>query len=67
MSCTWAPDSRHVLTISEFDLRLTAWSLCDKSVQYIEFPKKSGNDPAGEGRGLCFSPDKRIMVLLEKN
>ena len=66
-SCMWAPTSRHILTVSEFNLRLTIWSLVDKSVQYIEGPKQSGNLPAGEGRGIAFSPDRRIMALIEKN
>ena len=30
--CSWAPTSRHVITISEFNLRLTVWSMIDKSV-----------------------------------
>lgn len=46
---------------------MTIWSLVDKSVQYIEGPKQSGNLPAGQGRGVAFSPDKRIMALVEKN
>jgi len=31
-NCFWAPTSRHVLTISQFNLRLTIWSLVDKKV-----------------------------------
>ena len=32
VNCLWAPTSRHVITISEFNLRLTVWSMVDKSV-----------------------------------
>ena len=34
-SCRWAPTSRHVITIADFNLRMTVWSLVDRSVQYI--------------------------------
>lgn len=60
VSCRWAPTSRHILTVSEFNLRLTVWSMVDKSVQYIQSPKH-------ESRGLCFSPNNKIMALIEKN
>jgi hypothetical protein len=64
-NCLWAPTSRHVITISEFNVRLTVWSLVDKSVQYIQGPKHSGVNPLQ--RGLVFSPNRKIMALLEKN
>jgi len=35
----WAPDSRHILTRSEFNLRLSIWSLVRKNVVYIKYPK----------------------------
>lgn len=34
-NCVWAPTSRHIITYSEFNVRLTVWSMIDKSVQYI--------------------------------
>ena len=43
VNCLWAPTSRHVITVSEFNVRLTVWSMVDKSVQYIQCPKHSGN------------------------
>ena len=36
---TWAPDSRHILTRSEFNLRLSIWSLVRKQVTFIKTPK----------------------------
>lgn len=30
--CMWAPTSRHIITVSEFNVRLTVWSMIDKSV-----------------------------------
>jgi len=56
----WAPDSRHVMTISNFQLRLTIWSLTDKSSSYIKNPKFSGD------RGLAFSPNREYMALAER-
>jgi hypothetical protein len=32
VNCLWAPTSRHVITISEFNVRLTVWSMIDKTV-----------------------------------
>jgi len=28
----WGPSARHILTVSDFKLRLTIWSLSDKTV-----------------------------------
>ena len=61
VNCVWAPTSRHILTFSDFNLRLTVWSMVDQSVQYIQSPKHSGQ------LGIAFSPNKMIMALLEKN
>jgi WD40 repeat protein len=49
-----------VLTVSEFNIRLTIWSLVDKSVNYIKDPKHSD-------RGLSFTSDKKFMALAERN
>jgi len=65
IKCMWAPTSRHVITISEFNVRLTVWSLVDKSVQYISGPKYSGNNK--DQRGIAFSANNKIMALIEKN
>jgi WD40 repeat protein len=37
----WSPDSRHILTTAEFHLRITVWSLINKSVSYIKYPKEA--------------------------
>lgn len=39
VSCLWAPDSRHILTTTDFQLRMTLWSLTSKSISYIKYPK----------------------------
>ena len=58
-ACRWGPTSSHILTISEFKLRLTVWSLQDKTVQYIKNPKY-------DSKGLVFSKNKKLMVLAER-
>mmetsp|Transcript_13438 Transcript_13438/g.22875 ORF Transcript_13438/g.22875 Transcript_13438/m.22875 type:complete len:424 (-) Transcript_13438:21-1292(-) len=65
VNCFWAPTSRHILTVSQFNLRLTVWSLVDSSVQYIQSPKKCGNQPTQ--RGYAFSPNRKIFALIEKS
>ena len=55
----WAPDSRFVLTVSEFNLRLSVWSLADKSSQFIRNPKHAD-------RGVAFSKNGKTMALIQK-
>lgn len=42
LKCNWSPDSRHILTTADFHLRITVWSLMNKSVSYMKHPKKFG-------------------------
>jgi hypothetical protein len=57
--CRWGPLTNHIITISEFKIRMTVWCLADKSVQYIRNPKH-------EDRGISFSPNKKLMALAER-
>jgi len=57
--CRWASDSKHVLTVSDFKVRMTVWSIIDKSVQYIKNPKH-------ESKGVSFSPSGKLMALAER-
>jgi len=59
-SAIWTPDSLHVLTRADFDVRLTVWSLTSKAVAYVKHLSKAGNS------GLAFSPDGRYMALAER-
>lgn len=59
LSCRWGPTNSHVISISEFKLRMTVWCLADKSVQYIKNPKH-------ESKGLSFSPNRKLMALAER-
>ena len=56
-SARWGPNSASVLTVSDFKVRLTVWSLADKSVTYIRAPKHAD-------RGLAFN--SRTMALAER-
>ena len=55
----WSPDGRHVLATADFRLRITIWSLCDRSVFYIPFPKHAG-------KGLDFTSDGTVMALAAR-
>lgn len=48
----WTPDSRYVLTVSEFNVRMTVWDIQvnkeELNVRYIEGPKYSD-------KGISFS------------
>jgi len=59
--CQWGPSVNHVVTVSEFKIRLSVWCLADKSVQYIRSPKFD------DGRGIAYSPNKKLMALVEKS
>lgn len=54
----WSPDSRHILTMADYQLHITLWSLVDKSVSLMKHPKLRNN-------GVDFSPDGQFMALAE--
>jgi WD40 repeat protein len=60
MYARWVPDSRQVITISDFQLRLTIWSLVDESVSYIKNPKH-------HDKGISFTSNGKFMALAERN
>ncbi|KAJ3057487.1 WD repeat-containing protein wrap73 [Rhizophlyctis rosea] len=55
----WAPDARHLLSFSDFQLRITVWSLVTSDAYYIQYPKYSD-------RGYCFRSDGRYFALAER-
>jgi hypothetical protein len=55
----FSPDSRRVLTISEFNVRLTIWSLIDRSTCYISYPKYAD-------KGLSYTSNGYFMALAER-
>lgn len=54
----WSPDGRHVLTTADFNLRITVWSLVNKSISYIRYVKNSKDC-------LSFSDDGKYLALGE--
>ena len=59
VAARWAPDGRHILSTSEFKLRITVWSLINKCVSYIKYPKHST-------KGLSFSKNGQYMAVAER-
>ncbi|ESN99643.1 hypothetical protein HELRODRAFT_176814 [Helobdella robusta] len=55
----WSPDSRHILTTCEFHLRITVWSLVNKSVMYIKYPKQCKNY-------IDFSSNEKYLAVAER-
>lgn len=55
----WAPDSRRILTVSNFNVRMTIWSLIDRSTSYISMPKYAD-------KGLSFTSNGAFMALTER-
>ena len=54
----WSPDSRHIIALAEFNIKLTVWSLVQKLVRYIKFPK---NDTCVE-----FSGNGQYLAVVER-
>ncbi|KAI9014635.1 hypothetical protein BC832DRAFT_589137 [Gaertneriomyces semiglobifer] len=55
----WAPDARHIMSFSDFQLRLTIWSLVTKEARYLQYPKYTN-------KGYCFRKDGRYFLLTER-
>ncbi|KAK3278435.1 hypothetical protein CYMTET_13627 [Cymbomonas tetramitiformis] len=58
-SARWSPEGREILTVADFNIRMTVWSLANKSCTYIKAPKFPN-------KGCTFSPDGNFMALLER-
>ena len=55
----WSPDSRRVISICEFNVRMTIWSLIDRSTSYINYPKF-------HDKGIAFTSNGFFMALAER-
>lgn len=55
----WAPDSRHIITFSDFQLKASIYSLVDKTIMHIKYPKFPD-------KGISFSNDGKFMALAER-
>ena len=54
----FTPDSRHIISICHYNVKLTIWSLLDKSTYVISMPKYST-------KGLSFTSNGNFMALAE--
>ena len=55
----WTPDSRKVIIVNDFNVRMSIWSLIDKSTVYIDGPKF-------KDKGIAFSSNGYFMALAER-
>ncbi|POM78250.1 YVTN repeat-like/Quino protein amine dehydrogenase [Phytophthora palmivora] len=57
----WTPDARHVVTVSDFQLHATVWSLADPTVRSsIRSPKLAAD-------GLSFSGNGAFLAVAERH
>eukprot|EP01083_Nonionella_stella_P281642 958373_1 len=56
----WSPDNKHIITISEFEIRLTIWSLIDGTAKYIKYPKYNN-------LGISFSNNGNYLAITERS
>jgi WD40 repeat protein len=55
----WSPSGTHVISVAEFHVRMSVWSLVDKSCIYIKAPKF-------DNKGLDFSADGKFLAMAER-
>ncbi|ONK73503.1 uncharacterized protein A4U43_C04F32290 [Asparagus officinalis] len=55
----WSPDSRHILTTSEFQLRLTVWSLVNTACVHVQWPKHAS-------KGVSFTQDGKFAAVCTR-
>jgi len=58
----WGGDSRHVLTLGEWGVVLTVWSLASKSVLYVKNPKMWSTGPGT----VLFNKDRTYSMVVER-
>ncbi|KAK9144874.1 hypothetical protein Sjap_004777 [Stephania japonica] len=55
----WSPDSRHILTTTDFQLRLTVWSLVNTACVHVQWPKHNS-------KGVSFTKDGRFAAICTR-
>ena len=55
----WAPDSRHLLTVADFQLHISVWSLTGESEAMMRNPKLGV-------AGISFSPDANFVSVAHR-
>ena len=51
--CRWTPDSRHIITESDFGIQLAVWSLIDGSSGLIAYPKPTNIIAFSDDNNYC--------------
>ncbi|XP_031830942.2 WD repeat-containing protein WRAP73 isoform X1 [Nomia melanderi] len=59
-SVTWSPDSKHILTFSNFNIQISIWSLENRNVNHIQNVKSSLNN-------LHFTPNGKKLAIIVSN
>ncbi|XP_078442429.1 transducin/WD40 repeat-like superfamily protein [Wolffia australiana] len=59
-SARWSPDSRHILTTSDFQLRLTVWSLVNTACVHVQWPKQVS-------KGVSFTHDGKFAAVCTRS
>ncbi|KAH9126662.1 hypothetical protein AeMF1_002924 [Aphanomyces euteiches] len=59
ISALWTPDTCHVITVSDFRIHATVWSLADATKYVIRNPKLGAD-------GFSFSPDGTYLAVAER-
>lgn len=64
----WSPDSRHILTTSDFHLRLTVWSLLSTACVHMQWPKHASKCVSftrdGKFAAICTRRDGKDYINL---
>ncbi|XP_057482621.1 uncharacterized protein LOC130769343 [Actinidia eriantha] len=55
----WSPDSRHILTTSDFQLRVTVWSLVNTACIHVQWPKHAS-------KGVSFTKDGKFAAICTR-
>ena len=55
----WSPDSRHIITTSDFQLRLTVWSLVNTACVHVQWPKHAS-------KGVSFTKDGKFAAIATR-
>lgn len=55
----WSPDSRHILTTSDFQIRLTVWSLVNTACVHVQWPKLAA-------KGVSFTRDGKFAAICTR-
>jgi hypothetical protein len=64
----WAPDSRNIITFSDFGVQLSMWSLTDNTSHIIAHPKPSSTNTSGGSQQQLstFSDDSRYWAIVHR-